>query len=443
MVEVGTSPITAADVLADTRRLTLARPTGDIVADRRRLIEPIIQSRLLVLEAQSRGFDDESVARELKRIERDALVRELEQIEIRDTIVVDRTAVDEEVRRRALLDSTSARPAVTESLQSAVEEEMAAAEFGRRQIAFLDTMKVRLHFTVIDSVLDRFLSRMKAWDSGGAPQSPPAPPPASGLDRFGFSESERPLAIFTFDGGRFTLGDYADYMAREPDGPVRMRTDRQRVLRDLDQYFRHHAYAEVARARGYLELSGIVPELKRRRERRLIDKLYQAEVAIPAPPNEKELRAAFQAHPERYARPGSARVETADCRDEDAARRLISLLEQGKEWQAALALASPACGPSAIDTLWAGEEGYEGIAQAPPGKATILTSEARGVAGRRVARLISLDPARSPQFEEVRERVVADRIAEGEEKRYQALIARLKQRYRIVYHEDALRRLPL
>jgi hypothetical protein len=330
VVEVGPDTLTAAALLERARGLTLAKPSGDLLADRKRLIEPIIQVRLLLLEALARGFEDESLRRQLRRKEREALVRELERVEIRERIEAEPEA---------------------DPLAAGGEDSLIAAEFSRRQIAFLDTMKARLHYTMIDSGVELFLARMQAWD---AADTPPDAPGFDGTDRFGFSAGERALAIFTFEGGKFTIGDYADYMAGEPAIRVRQRTDRGRVERDLDQYFRHHAYAEVARARGYLDLSGVRLEVERLRERSLIQKLYEAEVALPAPPSEADLRAHHGAHRERFD-----------------------------------------------------------------------------------------FPAGSPTFEEAEERVRADWVAEREEERYAALIVRLKARYPITYHEEALRRLPL
>jgi hypothetical protein len=428
VVEVGPSTLTADDILSQVKRFTLLKPTGDELADRKRVIEPIVQARLMLLEAEARGLEDEALRRQLQRMERETLVRELEDVEIRQKLVQDPERVDEAVRRASLvlylrgletstpaeaeslrqrvlagesladlararggtdslpplywgeggpaleevayrlrpgeiggpfalaegrwqlvlLDSVATRAADPESLRTAVVNALDFDAFNRGQIAFLKEMKAKLRQTVIDSTVDLFLARLKAWDAAGAPDHPDR----GGGDRFGFTAAERALPMFTYDGGQFTIGDYSDYMADQPAARVRQRTERERVDQDLDQYFRHHAYADVARARSYLEISGSARALERRRERALIQKLYAAEVALKEPPMEAELRAHYVAHPERY------------------------------------------------------------------------------------------EPARAESFEEARERVTADLVAQREEERYATLIARLKESYPIVYHDDALRRLP-
>jgi hypothetical protein len=414
VVEVGPDTLTAADILAQAGRLVAAEPSGDSLADWKRRIEPIVQARLLVLEARARGFEDDPLRRQLKRTERDLLVRELERVEIREKLVVDPAAVEEAVRRAGIvlhlrqleaptqaaaeslrarlvagestpdltpaalrwgeswpaleevayglkpgeiggpvaageswrivkLDSASIHVADPESLTTAVEGALETAAFNRGQVLFLDEMKTSLRYTVIESTVNLFLSRLTAWDSAGAPEAPRTP----GADRFGFTAGDRARAMFTYEGGEFTIADFSDYMADQPAVRVRQRTERERVDRDLDQYFRHHAYADRARARGYLELSGLASELERARERALIHKLYTAQVALPAPPEDADLRAHHAAHPERFDR----------------------------------------------------------------------------------------------SFEDSRDQVQADLVALREEERYAALIVQLKGRYPITYHDDALRRL--
>ncbi len=438
VVELGPQVLTAADILAHADRLAPAAPSGDPLADGKKLIEPVVQARLLVIEAVARGYDDERLRRQLDRLERDRLVAALEEVEIRDRLVLDEAAVATAVERRSRvlhlhylatatragadslldriragesfadlarahsidtrtsaaggaldpvtwgtlppaleevayaltpgalggpfaygdrwhvvrLDSVTPDPAPRDSLETLVRETLRDARFSRGQVAFLAAMKDSLHYAVDDSVVRVFLDRMAAWVAAGAPDSARTP----GADRFGFGAGERALAIFTYDGGAFTIGDYADYMAGEPGANVRPRAERGRVDRDLDQYFRHHAYADLARERGYLELTGFARERARLRERVLIQRMYEAEVALPAPPDSTALRAFYEAHPERY-------------------------------------------------------RGSAGGAPAP--------------------------------FPAVEADVRRDWVATREEERYADLIAELKRRYPIVYHDQALLRLPL
>jgi hypothetical protein len=438
VVELGPAVLTAADILSYTDRLELARPSGDVLADRKALIEPVVQARLLVLEAQARGFDDAGLRRQLDRLERDRLVAALEEDALRDRLVLDEASVATAIERRSRtlhlhylatatrpgadslrdriaagesfadlarahsidartraaggqldpvtwgtlppafeevvfaltpgalggpfaygerwhivrLDSITPDPAPPDSIESAVRRTLTNAKWSRGQIDLLAAMKDSLHYAVNDSVVQVFLDRMAAWVAAGAPDSARGPD----TDRCGFSARERALAVFTYDGGAFTIGDYADYMAPDPAATVRQRAARPRVERDLDQYFRHHAYADVARDRGYLEVTGFARERARLRERVLIERMYAAAVAVASPPDPAALRAFHAAHPERYAgAPGGA----------------------------------------------------------------------------------------PPPFADVAAVVERDWIAAREEERYAALIAELKTRYPVVYHDQALLRLPL
>ncbi len=411
VVEVGPRPITAADLLVHTDRLELAKPSGDALADRKQLIEPIVQAKLLVLEAEARGYEDEALRRQLDRLERDRLIAALEDIEIREKIVLDEAAVAEAVRRRSQilhlrhiatasesgadsllaritagesfadlarahsldsqtaaaggelppvswgamppafeevafalepgqvggpfpaserwhlvrLDSITPDPAPRDSLDTVVRRAYAEAMFSQGQRAFLPEMKSRLHFTVHDSVVALFLTRMQEWEAAGAPDAATGP----GRDRFGFTTPERELAIFTYDGGRFTIGDYSDYMADQPQQTVITRTERDRVDRDLDQYFRHHAYSDLARERGYLEMTGFAPELERIRERALIQRMYQAEVMLPEPPSAEEIRSHAAAHPERFRAPDGAPLPATEM-EEKARRDLVQEREEAR-----------------------------------------------------------------------------------------------------------------
>ncbi len=174
-----------------------------------------------------------------------------------------------------MLDSVVVRGADPESLAAAVTTALTDAEFYAQQVAFLDTMKTRLHYTVSAPARERFLLRMAEF-AAGVGTSPPAAGEIS-RDRLRFTAEERALPLFTYEGGQFTIGDYADYLAPEDPTRVAQRADEGRVERDLDQYFRHHAYADVAKSRGYG--AGIEAEVERARERALIERLIQAEMA--------------------------------------------------------------------------------------------------------------------------------------------------------------------
>jgi PPIC-type PPIASE domain len=361
VARVGTSPITAAQVMARASRLPPATPSGDPLADRRARIAPVVHARLYVLEAEARGYDDEGLRRALARFEREQLVAELERVEIRERITVDPALAAEATRRAGLilhlrqivtesapeaetlrartlagepfadlarvaakdsstaaaggalppvswgslppaleeiayrmqpreiagpfpigegygllmLDSVVVRGADPESLATAVTTALADAEFYAQQVAFLDTMKTRLHYSVSAPARERFLLRMAEYATS-IRDSPPAAGEVAG-HRLRFTPEERALPLFTYDGGRFTIGDYADYLAPESPDRVVQRAAEERMLRDLDQYFRHHAYAAVAESRGYG--AGLTPEIERARERALIERLIQAEMA--------------------------------------------------------------------------------------------------------------------------------------------------------------------
>jgi peptidyl-prolyl cis-trans isomerase C len=189
------------------------------------------------------------------------------------------------------LDSAVTRAADPDSLRAVVTETLAAARFRVGQVAFLDTMKTRLQAAVVAPHLDRFLGRMGTFAArvAAGDSIPPAPAGAvSGAesgpaaDRFGFTPAERALPLLTWDLGQLTIGDYADYMAPEPAERAAERADRGRVSKDLDQYFRHRAYADYARAAGYGAV--VAEEVARARERALIGRLVAAEGGPPTAP---------------------------------------------------------------------------------------------------------------------------------------------------------------
>ena len=380
VVRVGSSAITAADILAVGSRLPQVPQSGDPVRDRRARIAPVVHARLLTLEAEARGYDDPALQREVARFERERLVAALEESEVRGRIALDPAAVAEGVRRaqrtltlsqivtdradaaesllaRALagesfaelarrrsldpqsaplggrlppatwgslpplleeaayrlapgeiagplplgqhfvlvrLDSVLVRAADSDSLRPVVEETLATAAFRTGQVAFLDTMRVRLHATVVAPNRDRFLERMAAFATSlaaGDSLLPTAPGVLSGgRDRFGFTAEERALPLLTYDLGQFTIGDYADYLAPEAAARAAERADPGRVERDLDQYFRHHAYADYARAQGYG--GQVAAEVARARERALIRRLTLAEIGEAAGTDGEDARMA-------------------------------------------------------------------------------------------------------------------------------------------------------
>jgi hypothetical protein len=243
-------------------------------------------------------------------------------VELRQSIAVDPLKV------AARLDSLGAGAAARDSLEDGIAAELLAEEFARRQRAFLDTMMVRLHYTVIDSTVEIFRRRIQAWTDGGVTGT------EANEGGFGFTAAELDLAVFIYDGGRFTIGDYARYLAGAEPLRVSARADRGRIEQDLTLYFHHHAYADVARARPDLDHEAVAREVRQLKERTLIERIYAADVKLPVAPEAEELKAHHAAHRERFDGAPFAGVEERVREDHVAEReegRYRALIARLKE----------------------------------------------------------------------------------------------------------------
>ncbi|MGD8395053.1 MAG: peptidylprolyl isomerase [Candidatus Eiseniibacteriota bacterium] len=349
-------------------------------------------------------------------------------------------------------DSVRPRDADPEALRERAEETLRQGAVNQAQIAFLERLMDELDYTVQDSVVTLFAEQMRRWVDAGSPDWTGVD---GSIDRYGFTAETAGQALFTYDDQEFTIGDFCSYMVGSPVSMTSLRDDPTRVRRDLVQYFYRRAASEMSRERGYLEASGYDREVRRQHEKALILALQSQEVTLTEPIPEAELRAHYEAHVERYMAPAQATVTRVQVPVLPATELLWRSLQRGMDLDEALQLAGPEIDARAVidahQVIRAGEPGWEAIESLAVGEATELGTEqhdeaSSGDTASGTRRFLIVDerrPTRQLSFEEARDRVTAELRAKLEEQRYEALIARLKEKYPISVDTEALLALPL
>lgn len=166
--------------------------------------------------------------------------------------------------------------------------------------------------------------------------------------------------------------------------------------------------------------------------------------------SENDLRLFFQARPERYRLPASARVRVAVLADEKAAAEFLSTAETDEDFarlarERSLDRATGAGGGELSAPVQEGQP-LPGLGPAPElVKAIFATGAGQEVPtsfplGEHhvVARVLEIEPARQPGFEEVRDRVAQDYSRQKEAEAQQELLQELFERHRVTLHTEAI-----
>jgi len=246
--------------------------------------------------------------------------------------------------------------------------------------------------------------------------------------------------LVEFEGGRWTLGEFLDMLARTPPSERPHPLSRKRLINDIGLFLRDEFLAREGYHRGLEKREAVRREVRHWEEEMIFAKLRQ-QMTDTLRVSEDELRRFYEQYKARYDEPAQVNIREIFVPTETEAQELYRRVRRGGDF-ATLARKHSR-------RHWAaekgGEFGYFTRGQyGPIGEVAFRmkkdeVSQPFAVAGGySIVQVIDRKPAREKSFEEVRERVEVDLLAQKREKLYQQWIAALKRQTSIQTNQKLL-----
>ncbi|MGE5297100.1 MAG: peptidyl-prolyl cis-trans isomerase [Solirubrobacterales bacterium] len=149
------------------------------------------------------------------------------------------------------------------------------------------------------------------------------------------SDEEKNLVLATFDGGQFTLKDWFQTLCNlaPPKRPKDL-DKAEGVEKLLNMAVRAPVLAAEARSLGYDKDPKVQSDLKAFEDQRLLYKTQEVETQSVKEPTADEVKEYFDKNVEKFATSPVLKVDQIWCPDEETARKVRGLLDQGGDFLA-------------------------------------------------------------------------------------------------------------
>lgn len=149
------------------------------------------------------------------------------------------------------------------------------------------------------------------------------------------SEEEKSLVLATFDGGQFTLKDWFQMLCNiAPPRRPRDLDKPQGVEKLLDMALRGPVLAVEAKSLGYDKDPKLQSDIRALEDQRLLYKMQEEKTKHIKEPAPEAVKAYFEKDPARFATSAVLKADQIWCPDEETARKIKGMLDQGSDFQA-------------------------------------------------------------------------------------------------------------
>ena len=149
------------------------------------------------------------------------------------------------------------------------------------------------------------------------------------------TEEERNMPLAVYEGGQFTLKDWFQTLCNI--APPRRPKDLDKpegVQKLLDQALQLPVFAAEAQSQGYDKDPELRSAVKALEDRRLLYKVQEVMTKDVKEPTPEQVKECFDKDPERFATSAVLKADQIWCPDEETARKVKGMLEQGADFQA-------------------------------------------------------------------------------------------------------------
>jgi len=292
---------------------------------------------------------------------------------------------------------------------------------------FIGDLRKKLHVKLKEDNLDLLLARER--ESGGRPPV--------------FSEDEKKLPLYTFDGGKVTIGDYLKASCRAVVRPK----DRNSLLDWID----HLLHNELLTTFAYKEEIDRIPEvaawIKKKREELLVETLRRKEVKEKVEVSDREVREEYERHKmDLYYLPERRDLTEILVPTRKQAEELLRRIRAGEDMEELAAKYTIRRGLKKLKGKFHMHPSerpvygsyYDTVMKAPVGKLMGPVKVEKGYApsdtGYAIFKVTGVVPKRPEPFKRAKRRVRAMVRHKKESQRFGEFIEELREKYRDRVH---------
>ncbi|RKY62866.1 MAG: hypothetical protein DRP95_00415, partial [Candidatus Latescibacterota bacterium] len=253
------------------------------------------------------------------------------------------------------------------------------------------------------------------------------------------SEEEKELPLYTFDGGKITLGDYLKNFRRLRNRP----RDREQLLEYVNLLLPEHLLVAEAYRQKIDRIPEVAAWIKKKREELLIRVLRKREVEEKVQISEQEIRDEYERHKmDIYSLPEERDFIEILVPTEEQAKELLRRIRAGEDMEELAARYTTRKGMKKLKGKFHMHpferavygEYYDIVMRAPIGKLMGPVKVEKGYApsdtGYAIFKVTDVLPRRPEPYEKAKRRVRANLRYERESRRFEEFIRGLREKYR-------------
>ncbi len=283
-------------------------------------LRTLVAEKAMIMEGRKSGhLDDAILSASVGRVRRRQLIQLLLTDYVTKNVPVTASEIDQEIQADPNLTRQQAEMKVRSTRATPVVEQYYADLLKKFKVE-----KVKENFAKASQVHHRLATR-------------PVAPRQRGMYwitnkqiRTELSEEERNLPLVRYVGGQFTLLQWFQTLGEmAPPGRPKNLSRPEGVEGLLDRGLRPVIFEVEAVDQGYDKNEEFVAELRKYEDRVLLGKAKTDKYKEIEQPTDEEIKAFFDEHREKFAKPPSVKVEPVWCKDRETADKVKELLAGG------------------------------------------------------------------------------------------------------------------
>jgi parvulin-like peptidyl-prolyl cis-trans isomerase-like protein len=294
----------------------LPKPTATPEA----VLRKMVAEKAVIIEGRKLGYlDDEMLRSSIDRFRQRQLIQRFLTDYVMENVLVAEAEIDQAVTTDPNLSREQAEMGIrTKKARPALDT------FYDELLVKFKLEKVEENFAKASQIHQRLLSR-------------PATPRGRGVFwvmnkqiRNELSDQEKQIALARYTGGELTLYQWFDALGQmAPPGRPKDLNTSAGVERLLDRALKPVIWEAEAVARGYDQNAEFLQQVREREDMTVLGKARSEKYKELIEPDEGQIKAYFEAHPEAFAKPASLKVEQVWCPDLETAEKVKEMVTEG------------------------------------------------------------------------------------------------------------------
>ena len=290
------------------------------------VLQKMLAEKAIALEARQQGvLDDETVRGSLDRFR----TRQLISLYVNDYVMENVPVSDAEIEQTVAADPNLSREQAEMKVRSTKVRPVLDA-FYQQLLKKFNVEKVTENFPQASRIYQRLKTQPKE------PRKQTVFWITNQQIREELSDEEKQIVLARYTGGQVTLLDWFKALGdiAPPGRPKNLRTS-EGVDQLLDRTLQPVIWMAEAVARGYGKNEQFLEQLRTREDMLLLGKVRSDRYKAVEKPSDEEVKAFFEAHPERFAKNASLKVEQIWCPDRETAEQIKQMLVDGDSVESA------------------------------------------------------------------------------------------------------------